>query len=184
MRTMNTVMADMSVGRRSKILLPALVGGCAAAALDAASAFYAVGWRMPKGIAAGLLGASAAQGGAGTWILGLFLHFSILIVAAALYGIASWRWTFMRVNFLLCGVYYGISIFLFMNLVVVPLSAFPFSFAPFTVSRLIEGMLMHILLVGLPISLSYRILARERTAPSSMQRSGTPSSLSQGQFVG
>lgn len=159
---MNTAVASMPVATKSNILLPALVGGCAAAALDAASAFHAVGWRMPKGIAAGLLGASAAHGGAGTWILGLVLHFFILIVAAALYGAASWRWTFMRVNFLLCGVYYGISIFLFMNLVVVPLSAFPFSFAPFAVSSLIRGMSMHVLLVGLPISVSYRVLGRER----------------------
>ena len=94
------------------------------------------------------------------------LHFFILIVAAVLYGIASWRWTFMRVNFLLCGVYYGISIFLFMNLVVVPLSAFPVSFAPFKVPSLIEGMLAHVLLVGLPISISYRLLGRERAAPA------------------
>ena len=159
---MNTAIATLPVGRRSNILLPALVGGCAAAALDAASAFYTFGWRMPKGIAAGLLGASAAHGGAGTWILGLGLHFFILIIAAALYGVASWRWTFMRVNFLLCGVYYGISIYLVMNLVVVPLSAFPFSFAPYTVAGLIKGMSMHVLLVGLPISLSYRFLGRER----------------------
>ncbi len=157
---MNTAMAGMSVGTRSHTLLPALVGGCAAATLDAASAFYTFGWRMPKGIAAGLLGASAAQGGAGTWLLGLALHFSILIVAAALYGVASWRWSFMRVNFLLCGVYYGISIYLFMNLVVVPLSAFPLHF-PFSVSGLIQGMLMHVVLVGLPISVSYRVLGRE-----------------------
>jgi hypothetical protein len=163
MTTMNTAMASMSVGTKSNILLPALVGGCAAAALDAASAFYAFGLRMPLGIAAGLLGASARQGGAGTWILGLALHFSILIVAAALYGVASWRWTFMRTNFFLCGVYYGISIYLFMNLIVVPLSAFPVSFAPFSVSGLLNGMLMHVLLVGLPISLSYRVLGQERT---------------------
>lgn len=167
---MNTVMADMPVGKRGNILLPALVGGCVAATLDAAAAFHAFGWRMPKGIAAGLLGASARQGGAGTWILGLVLHFSILIAAAALYGIASWRWTFMRANVLLCGVYYGISIFLFMNLVVVPLSAFPVSFAPFTISMLIQGMSMHVLLVGLPISSSYRLLGRERAAAAQLSK--------------
>lgn len=166
---MNTVMAEISDGGRGNILLPALVGGCAAASLDAASAFHSFGWRMPKGIAAGLLGASAAHGGVGTWILGLSLHFSILIVAAALYGIASRRWTFMRVNFLLCGVYYGISIFLFMNLIVVPLSAFPVSFAPFRISGLIQGMLMHVLLVGLPISLSYRLLGRVRAEPARLR---------------
>jgi hypothetical protein len=163
---MSTVMAEASVGRRGNTLVPALVGGCAAATLDAASAFHAFGWNMPKGIAAGVLGASARYGGAGTWILGLSLHFFILIVAAALYGIASWRWTFMRVNFLLCGVYYGISVFLFMNLAVVPLSAFPLSFAPFKVSGLISGMLMHVLLVGLPISISYRFLGRARVVPA------------------
>lgn len=164
---MNTAIASMPVGTRSNtLLLPALVGGCAAAAIDAASAFYTFGWRMPLGIAAGLLGASAARGGVGTWILGLALHFSILIVAAALYGVASWRWTFLRVNFLLGGVYYGISIFLFMNLIVVPLSAFPLSFGPFTASGLIKGMLMHVLLVGLPISLSFRFLGRDRADPA------------------
>jgi len=163
MSTTSTVMADLSSGRRGNILLPALVGGWVAATLDAASAFHTFGWRMPKGIAAGLLGASAAQGGAGTWILGLGLHFSILIVAAGLYGVASWRWTFMRVNYLLCGVYYGISIFLFMNLVVLPLSAFPVSFAPFKTAALIQGMAMHVLLVGLPISVSFRVLGQERS---------------------
>lgn len=157
---MNTAMASMPVGTRSNILLPALAGGCTAAALDAASAFYAFGWRMPIGIASGLLGASVVRAPATAWILGLALHFSILIVAAALYGMASWRWTFMRVNFLLCGVYYGISIFLVMNLIVVPMSAFPFHIPPVTTSGLIKGMLMHVLLVGLPISLSYRILGR------------------------
>jgi hypothetical protein len=159
---MNTATATMSVRRGGNILLPALVGGCTAAALDAASAFHTFGWRMPKGIAGGLLGASAAQGGAGTWVLGLALHFFILIVAAALYGAASWRWTFMRVNFLLCGVYYGISIFLFMNLIVVPHSAFPIPMGPFPVSGLIKGIVAHIVLVGLPISVSYWALGRER----------------------
>ena len=162
---MNVAMTSTSVGTGGNVLLPAIVGGCAAAALDAAAAFYSFGWKMPKGIASGLLGASAFQGGAGTWILGLALHFSILIVAAALYGIASWRWAFMRTHFLLSGVYYGISIFLFMNLVVVPLSAFPRPSGPFPVSGLITGILAHVLLVGLPISLSYRVLGRDQTVP-------------------
>jgi hypothetical protein len=159
---MNTATASIPVGRRDTFLLPALVGGCAAATLDAAAAFYTFGWGMPKGIASGLLGVSAFQGGAGTWLLGLALHFFILIVAAALYGAASWRWSFMRVNFLLCGVYYGISIFLVMNLIVVPHSAFPRPPGPFPAQGLITGMLAHVILVGLPISISYRTLGRER----------------------
>ena len=157
---MNTATASLSVESPGKILLPGLVGGCAAATLDAISAFVTFGGGMPKAIASGLLGASALQGGAGAWVLGLALHFFILIVAGLLYGIASWRWPFLRLNFLLSGVYYGISIYLFMNLVVLPLSAVPFAVGPFKVSTLLQGLIAHIVLVGLPIAASFRFIGK------------------------
>jgi hypothetical protein len=158
--SMNTTAASLPVESPSKILLPALAGGAVAATLDAISAFVTFGWGMPKAIASGVLGSSAYQGGAGPWILGLALHFFILIVAAFLYGIASWRWSFLRVNFLLSGIYYGISIYLFMNLVVLPLSAVPFPVGPFKVSGLLQGLIAHVVLVGVPIAASFRFLSR------------------------
>jgi hypothetical protein len=160
---MNTATAALPAEPPQRILLPALVGGCVAATLDAISAFVTFGSGMPRGIAAGLLGASAFQGGgAGPWVLGLALHFFILIVAAALYGVASWRWSFLRVNFVLCGIYYGISIWLYMNLLVLPLSALPGPIGPFKVGGLLRGLIAHILLVGVPIAASYRFLGKPR----------------------
>jgi hypothetical protein len=157
---MNTAVASLSVESPKKVLLPALVGGCAAATLDIISAFMTFGPQVPKGIASGLVGASAAQGGAGIWLLGLALHFLILIVAAALYGIASWRWSFLRINWVLFGIYFGISIWLFMNLVVLPLSAFPKPVGPFKVGGILTGLISHVVLVGLPISASFRFLGK------------------------
>jgi hypothetical protein len=157
---MSTATAELSVESPPKILLAALVGGSVAATLDAISAFATFGWGMPKAIASGVLGSSAYQAGASAWILGLALHFLILIAAAFLYGVATWRWSFLRVNFLLCGIYYGISIYLFMNLVVLPLSAVPFPVGPFKVSGVLQGLIAHVVLVGLPIAASFRFLSR------------------------
>jgi len=144
---------------RPNVLLAIIVGGLIAGALDATAAFIAVGPGMPRAIASGLLGASAFKGGAATWILGLLLHFLIALCAAAVYGLASWRLGFLKSNFFVCGVFYGIAIYLVMNLVVLPLSAIPFPIGPFTVAKLYQGLLVHMFLVGLPISMSLRYLA-------------------------
>jgi len=68
--------------RRRKVLLPVLVGGTVAGALDLTSAFMTFGWGVPRGIASGLLGAKALHGGLATWALGVVLHFSIACTAA------------------------------------------------------------------------------------------------------
>jgi hypothetical protein len=160
---MDTTSAAMSATdatpmHRSSWLLPIIVGGLAAGALDATTAFLAFGWRMPLSIASGLLGAQAFQGGTGTWILGLTLHFLITLCAAAVYWLASRRLEFLRSHFLVCGLFYGIAVFLVMNLVVLPVSAFPHPIGPFSVGVLYRGLLVHMFLVGLPISSSTRFL--------------------------
>jgi len=149
-----------AVVQRPNALLPIIVGGLTAGALDAAAAFMTFGWGMPRGIASGLLGAKAFQGGATTWILGLALHFFIALCAAAVYWLASRKLQFLRINFFVCGLFYGIAVFLVMNLVVLPLSAIPRPVGPFTVAGLYQGLLAHMFLVGLPISVSVRYLAR------------------------
>jgi hypothetical protein len=70
---MDTLPASIP-SRRRTILLAIVVGGFIAGSLDATLAFIAFGWGMPKGIAAGLLGAAAFKGGAGVWMLGMALH--------------------------------------------------------------------------------------------------------------
>ncbi|HEY4245388.1 MAG TPA: hypothetical protein VGM64_00965 [Lacunisphaera sp.] len=153
----------------SSIILPAiLTGGLAAGIIDGASAFHAFGSGMPYGIASGLLGSKAfpAAGGGGPaiWSLGLALHFAVAFGAAAIYGLASRRFGFLRNNFLLGGVICGTAVFLGMNLVVLPLSAVPFPVGPFSVGALRNGLSFHVILVGLPISISLWYFARRAKA--------------------
>lgn len=137
-----------------------LVGGSVAGILDLTLAFALFGWRMPRGIASGLLGRAAFQDGAGVWLLGIALHFLIAFSAAAVYCVASRKLDFLRAHFVVCGLFYGIGVYLVMNLVVLPLSAFPLPVGPFTVSVLLKGLVGHMLIIGLPISTSLRFLSK------------------------
>jgi hypothetical protein len=149
--------SDEAVRTQKPGLVPAiLVGGASAGIIDATSAFITYGRRMPLGIACGLLGLKAFQGGAAIWLLGLFLHFLIAFTAAAVYCLASLKLTFLRKNFLVSAAYYGMTVFLFMSLVVLPHSAIP-RVGPFTASDLLHGMVMQMFLIGLPIALCARI---------------------------
>jgi hypothetical protein len=141
-----------------------LWGGAIAGVLDIAFAFAT---NAPRGIgpvrvlqavASGLLGADAYAGGAATAALGLALHFVIAFGAAAVYCAASRGLHFLVRRPILWGSLYGVAIYLFMNLVVLPLSAFPHkvAFAPLSVAINVAG---HMLFVGLPISLAARRFA-------------------------
>ena len=140
--------------------LPAiLVGGLVAGALDAAFAFYIYGAHMPQGIASGLLGRSSFQGGAATWILGLAIHFFIALAMAAVYYAASRRLPFLVQYPLVCGLFYGMGLYLVMNLVVVPLSAIH-ARAPIERGAMIQGLLAHMVLIALPITYSVKRFGR------------------------
>lgn len=152
---LNTVTSTASL-QKTKLLTPILVGGFAAGLFDHLCAVYTYGWGVSRGVASGLLGKSAFQGGAGTWTLGLALQFFIAFSAAAIYCLVSLRLRFLRDNWVVCGLFYGIAVYLVMNLIVLPLSAFPFPVGPFKVSALIQGLLVHMILIGLPISFSLR----------------------------
>jgi len=147
------------ITREPRVLTAILVGGFVAGALDLAMAFNTYGWGVPRAIAGGLLGPEATQGGTGVWILGVFLHFFITCVAAAIYFFASRRLPFLRTSWLVCGLFFGIAVFLVMNLIVLPLSALH-SVGPRTLRSLIEGILVHMFMVGLPISFSVRYFTR------------------------
>jgi hypothetical protein len=102
---------------------PILVGGAIAGILDKISGFISFGWKSAQGIAAGLVGRSIAfQGGAASWILGMLLHFLIAFTVAALYCLASRRLKFLSDDWLVCGLFYGMAVFLVMNLIVLPIS--------------------------------------------------------------
>lgn len=151
---MGTTVATFSM-QESKAVLAIFVGGLIAGALDLTSAFITFGWGVPRAIAGGLLGRTAFQGGPGTYALGVLLHFFIACSAAAIYYAVSRRLEFMTEHAVVCGMFYGIAIFLVMNLVVLPLSALHVR-GPFQLRGLIQGVLVHMIIIGLPIALSVK----------------------------
>jgi Na+/alanine symporter len=144
---------------RSNALLAILVGGFLAGGLDLVAAFITFGAGVPRAIAGGLLGREAFHGGAGTYALGVALQFFIATSAATIYYAASRKLVFLREHAFVCGLFYGIAVFLVMNLVVLPLSALHVR-GPFQLAGLIQGLLVHMFLIGLSISFSVRCFAR------------------------
>lgn len=149
-----------TAAKKTSLALPILVGGAVAGLLDMTSAYITFGRYMPIGIAGGLIGASARHISAGLYILGLCIHYFIAFSAAAVYCLASRKLKFLREHFFVCGLFYGIAVFLVMNLVVLPLSAYH-AMGPYTYRGLLQGILAHIVLIGLPISTSLRMLTNQ-----------------------
>jgi hypothetical protein len=146
------------VGKR-RALLAIAVGGLTAGALDLAQAMTLFGARIPLVIAAGLLGRGALHGGPGTYVLGILLHFFIACSAAAVYYGASRPLGFLKEHPLVFGLAFGAGVELVMNLVVLPLSALH-ARGPYKLQDLILGLVVHMVVVGLPISFSVWRFAR------------------------
>jgi hypothetical protein len=155
---MSTATSSSVAVARASLLRPILVGGALAGTFDLIAAFITFGPGVPRAIAGGLLGRAALQGGAGTWILGVVLHYFIAFSAAAIYCLSSRKLEFLKDHWLVCGLFYGIAVFLVMNLVVLPLCAYH-SMGPYQYRALVQGILVHMILIGLPISWSLNRLA-------------------------
>lgn len=108
-----------------------------------------------QSVAAGALGPNAFKGGARTAVLGLVFHFLIATIAAAVYWFASRPLRFLVTYALICGPLFGIGVYLFMNLVVLPLSANPPKL-PYPWASMIGGLLIHMFGIGLTIALITR----------------------------
>ncbi len=109
---------------------------------------------MLQGIASGILGRDAFTGGLLTAGLGLLCHFSIAISAAAIYYLVSRRLPFLLEHAVVSGAAYGVAVYFFMQLVVIPLSAI--GPRPLHLEAVLVGVAIHISCVGLPIALTLR----------------------------
>jgi len=143
------------VASRHSAFLAIAIGGLAAGTLDLTQACLLFGWDIPLSIAAGLLGPSAHQGGAGTYVLGILLHYFIATSAATVYYSASRILPFLKEYPFVCGLFFGAAVEEVMNLVVLPLSALH-ARGPYELHDLILGLLVHMVVVGLPIAYSVR----------------------------
>ncbi|MEP6811223.1 MAG: hypothetical protein ABI992_13345, partial [Chthoniobacterales bacterium] len=131
---------------------------------------YAVGFwalrgvapqRVLQSVASGLLGATAFAGGWPTAVLGLALHFCIALLWAAGFCFLATRWPLLLQKAVSAGIVYGFLIFWVMNLVVLPLSAFPRK-VTFPWLVLGTGLFVHMFFIGLPIALAARRIVPER----------------------
>jgi hypothetical protein len=147
-----------SPSRKKNAILAIGVGGGIAGTIDLLQACILFGWDIPLAIAAGLLGKQAFEGGSGTYVLGVFLHFFIAFSAASVYYMASRRWAFLIEYPLVCGLFFGGAVQDVMNLVVLPLSALHAK-GPYSLHDLILGLAVHMVVIGLPISFSVRRFA-------------------------
>ena len=141
-----------------------LWGGLMAGVLDAVDGIVAFGTKglnpiqVLQYIASGLLGPSSFQGGLGTAALGTALHFFIAFVAAAVYVLASTWMPVLKSKAILFGLLFGAAVYLFMNYLVLPLSAVAHS--PFSMGLFLNGFIGHAIFVGLPIALYARRTAK------------------------
>lgn len=115
-----------------------------------------------QSVAGGLLGKASREGGIPTAVLGFFLHYSIATVAAATYFAASRRLPILIKHAVPCGLLYGLVVYFFMNMVVLPLSAYHSQAYPQALPPL--PIIGHMFLVGLPIALAVRHFAGTRPA--------------------
>ena len=128
--------------------------------LDIADAliFYAIRGVAPirilQGIASGLLGRTAFNGGTRTALLGLALHFFIAATVATIYILASRSLPLSR-HPLLYGTLYGVAVYIVMNYVVLPLSHIGLRPLP-PLIPLINGVAALIFFIGIPVALIAR----------------------------
>ena len=141
------------------------MGGGAAATFDIVYAILRNGQygRSPlwvlQSVASGWLGSDAFESGTTGGLIGLVSHYGILLVAAALYWAASRGFPVLRSRAVACGAVFGVAVYLFMNFVVLPLSAFPYNLS-YTALRLLEGFASHAVFVGIPIAVTLRSFSR------------------------
>ncbi len=137
---------------------PVILGGGLVAVLDIAAAFALRGAfgsppiRVLQGIASGVLGPAAFQGGVSTAALGMVLHVAIAFVVAAVYYVVSRWWSWLVRHPVASGLVYGVAVHSVMNEIVLPLSRVTFRRPPWYV--VVSMVAIHMVCVGLPISLS------------------------------
>jgi uncharacterized membrane protein YagU involved in acid resistance len=138
------------------------VGGLIVGVLDL---IYAVVVYSPKNpiliaqaIASGIFGRDSYHMGNRSAAIGVVLHFVIALTAATVYYLASRRFPVLVSRAVLCGLIYGALVYLFMNYLVLPLSAVPKHHTKFgyRAAEFVE----HWFCVGLPIAFSVRRYSR------------------------
>src|SRR5260370_21769611 len=148
---------EVALLKDPKALHALLWAGFACGVLDITAALVVYGFfglkrmRLLQGIASGLLGPNAFNGGVATALLGLLCHFFIAFGAAAIYVFASRAIPFLIQHAFVSGVLYGVAVYFFMNRIGLPLSAA--AHRTFSFKLMIVCVVIDIFCVGLSLSL-------------------------------
>lgn len=146
----------------------ALVAG--AAVVGTLDLLFAIGFWLPQGgvpirilqsIAAGVLGPASFAGGRRTALLGCFLHYFIAFAIVFVYWLAARRIESLRRRPVLWGTLYGISVYLLMNYIVIPLSAARPS--RFNLAWIVSSVIAHMVLIGVPAAIAATMALRRAT---------------------
>ena len=154
-------MVRIDIRNRPSALLVIVFGGLAIGVLDFidASVFFPLYYGISfidvwHGPASGLLGREAANsGGLNTALLGILLHFVVAFCIATIYFLLSRFIPFTIARPVISGIIFGIAAHFVMQYVVIPLSAIgrvP-SWPP--IGSLLNSIIGHSFLVGLPVAL-------------------------------
>jgi len=155
-------MSGDQTGHRSRIqtvLLTVVSIGLIAGTLDLSDAIIyshirgVTAERVCQYIASGLIGTRAFSTGTKSAVLGVILHYFIAISWTAIFYVLSRRLAILTRHPVLSGLAYGLAVYLFMNLIVVPLSAVPRPKGPPSLVSRVNGVLAVMLCIGLTISL-------------------------------
>lgn len=148
---------------RSSLLRPIVLGGVIIGVLHSIIQHWLVFNLLDKTplilvyqyFASGALGNPAFEGGLAIALLGLLFHFLVSFILAGVFILSADRIPLLRRRVFAGALLYGFGAFIVMNFIVLPLSAAPPLPAP-TPSRLIEVIIEHILVIGLPLALLVR----------------------------
>jgi hypothetical protein len=138
-----------------------LAGGVIASTIDVGAAMLITGKDAAyilQTIAGGLLARDAFAGGEATVALGLVLQWAMGLIIAAVFVLTSLRAPVLARRWIVAGLAYGAVVFVVMNYVVLPLSAWR-TFAHFTPASAVENFIA-MLLFGLIVA----VFARDQKA--------------------
>ena len=105
--------------------------------------------RILQSIASGWLGRASYSGGLRAAALGAITHYFIAFGIVVTYFVISQRVSVLTRHPIPCGVVYGLVVYLFMNRVVIPLSAIGTATWP-ALPVLANGLLIHAFGIGIP----------------------------------
>jgi hypothetical protein len=143
------------MAKRSRYEHPILYGTLVVGTFDLLDAFIFFGLRsgatpgrILQSIAAGVYGRGAARMGIHSMGAGFLLHYLIACLIVSIFYAASRAIPFLRRQWPVSGIAYGIAAYFVMNDVVLPLSAA--GRGPFVLPVFVNGIVIHALGVGLP----------------------------------